>query len=167
MFFHQDSQKNLLYLKHCCKNEVSVIMRRKFFSLNLDFLGFSASMLCALHCAALPLLLTAGAFSGFAWLENEIVEWFFIGSAIIFASWSLVTSFWQTHRNPIPLLLVVLGFFLIIWNHFGGGHGHTHTHAHFEWGTALLSVAGGIAIAIAHYLNWRLISRYRSCPVSH
>lgn len=138
-------------------------MKRKFFSLHLDFLGFSASVLCALHCAALPLLLTAGAFSGMAWLENEWVEMFFIGSAIVFASWSLLKAFFK-HQNILPLLMVIVGFSFILWNHFGHHEGEVHTHG--DAGAALLAVLGGLLIAAAHYVNWRHMTACSTCRYS-
>ena len=154
--------KITLYLIHCCKILIR-LMRRRFFSLHADFLGFSASVLCALHCAAIPLLLTAGAFSGVAWLENEWVEFLFIGSAILFASWSLIKAFFQ-HQQIVPLLLVVVGFSLILWNHFG--HGVEEVHRHGGMADALRAIIGGILIATAHYVNWRYTTACAACRYS-
>ena len=42
---------------------------------NLDRAGMSASLLCAVHCAFLPLLLAALPTFGLAWLDSPVVDW--------------------------------------------------------------------------------------------
>lgn len=48
------------------------------------------------------------------------------------------------HRNILPLAVVIVGFLLIIIDH--------SLHAH-SW----MLVAGGLLIASAHLLNWKLL----------
>jgi len=55
----------------------------KFINNNLDFWGFLASFLCALHCAAIPLILIFGSLGSFSWLANHTVELGFITLSII------------------------------------------------------------------------------------
>ena len=113
----------------------------------LDLLGFSASFLCAIHCMLLPLLLAFGASGGVSWLENPFIEWSFIVSALILAGWSLVGSY-REHHDRRPLQLAVAGFLIIL-----GVHILHHAVGHY------LAAIGGILIAYAHYLNWRIRRR--------
>ena len=127
-------------------------MRNNFLGFNLDFLGFSASMLCAVHCSILPILLTIGAFSGLAWMQEPVVEFVFIGLSIVFASWSLVTSYLKHHNQFSPIVVVFTGFLLIILSRFVEGAGE-----------AIFTSVGGFTIAVAHVINWRLLRKFHQC----
>lgn len=128
-------------------------MQEKFFSNNLDFIGFSASVLCAIHCISLPLLLSVGALSGLAWLENEIIELLLIVVSFVIASWSLGQSYIKQHRKFDAIFIVLIGFGLIIL-------AHTITHNH------VLMMLGGLIIAIAHFQNWRMLNHSKKLELA-
>ncbi len=131
-------------------------MKSKFISTNLDFLGFSASMLCAVHCMALPVLLAIGALSGLAWLEHPMVETVFIGLSFLIATWSLTRGYLSQHRHFTAIRMVVIGFVLLLLSRF----------VENEW-EAILAGLGGVTIASAHWLNWRLCQKSESCIVKN
>ncbi len=129
-------------------------MEKKFFGFNWDFFGFMASLACALHCATVPLLLTIGTLGGLAWLEHPVVEGAFIALSLLLASWSLIGSYFNQHRNLSALVTVVLGFVLIIASRFAEGNAEV-----------LLTVLGGLTIALAHYINWKLLRVRQACVI--
>lgn len=112
-----------------------------------DLLGFAGSTLCALHCSALPVLLAMGMLSGFEWMESHWVEYVFFISALVLAGSTILRSYFQ-HRKPLALLVVSAGFICFLIGIF--------QHNHAEIG---LTTLGGILIAIAHIINWRVSSR--------
>lgn len=119
----------------------------KFFSLqNIDLTGFIVSFLCAIHCAVFPILISLGLLSSTVMDNHMLFEWFIIGLSAVIASWSVIRSYFTKHKNIIPTLMVVLGFVLLIIDH--GFHIHS-------W----LLVVGGLLIASAHILNWRILHR--------
>ncbi len=120
-------------------------MKTKFVTLNLDFLGFSASMLCAVHCAALPFVMTVGALNSLTWLDNALLESLFIVSSFGIATWSLLKSYWWHHRRLLAIGVVSIGFVLLA----------TSRLVAEDW-EPLLAVMGGVTIAVAHVINWRL-----------
>ena len=126
-------------------------MQDKFFSSNLDFLGFSASLLCAIHCISLPLLLSVGALGGLAWLENELLEHGIILLSFIIASWSLGQSYFKYRIRLDAIAIVLLGFGFIL-----------AAHAFAENLEPVLMMIGGICIALAHYLNWKMVNRRKA-----
>lgn len=126
-------------------------MQSKFFSINLDFLGFSASLLCAIHCISLPLLLSVGALGGLAWLENEILEHGIILFSFIIASWSLGQSYFKYRLKFDAIAVVFIGFGFIL---------AAHTFA--ESLEPILMMIGGCCIAFAHYLNWKMVTKHKS-----
>jgi len=125
-----------------------------FLSINKDFLGFVASMLCAIHCAALPLILTFSALSGLSFLANHAIEFVFLGISAILAVWSLIPSYKHKHHNARPLQIVALGFVFLISSRFLP-HGFTE---HF------MTAIGGFIVAVAHITNWKLSKK---CECKH
>lgn len=128
-------------------------MKNRFFSLNLDFLGFSASFLCAIHCAILPILLTFGSLGSLEFLDSAIFENSMIALSIFFASTALITSYIKHHRNFLPLSIVMLGFSAIIASRFTEG----------ELIESVLMVTGGLMVAGSHLVNWKLARHSASC----
>ncbi len=112
-----------------------------------DLLGFAGSTLCALHCSALPLLLAMGMLSGFEWMESHWVEYVFFISAVLLAGYTIVRSFLK-HRKPLALIVVSAGFISFL----AGIVQHNHAEIGF-------TTLGGVLIAIAHIINWRVTSK--------
>jgi len=122
-------------------------MRNQFFGLHLDFLGFSASVLCALHCAALPFLLTLAPLAGLQFLDNPWIEYTFILLSLLIASNALIHGYRRHHQKSLPLIVAFAGFVLIALGRL----------IELEWSEILFTSCGGITIAIAHLINWKQI----------
>lgn len=110
-------------------------------------------MLCALHCMAIPLVMTVGALGGVAWLEDPWLEAIFIGLSFVIASWSLTRSY-LSHHYWTAIRIVIVGFIFLILSRFVA-------HA---W-EATLAAIGGITIAGAHWKNWHLQKKYTQCAL--
>ena len=121
-----------------------------------DRLGFAASMLCALHCAAMPLLLAL-----LPTLGISVAGWIDIDQAlVVFATLlaaSTLTIGWRRHRayRAWSLLLPALG--LLWFATFGPFHAHPGEAG--AWLHASMMVAGGLLLAAAHLTNMRLTHR--------
>ncbi|NJL77157.1 MAG: MerC domain-containing protein [Saprospiraceae bacterium] len=120
-------------------------MRSRFLSLHLDFLGFSASMLCALHCLSLPFLLSISTMGSLQWLDNFGVELVFISVSFVIASWSLGQSYFMQHKKLDALLVVIIGFVLILISRFV-----------VDSAEVIFTTLGGLLVAVAHFVNWKL-----------
>jgi hypothetical protein len=81
----------------------------------LDWLGAAASLACAAHCAAMPLLIGLLPFVGPGFLAKEWTEWALAGLSIGVGSLSLIPSYARKHRQWRPLLLFAFGAGLIIF----------------------------------------------------
>lgn len=112
----------------------------------LDNIGITASTLCAIHCAVVPLLFTSLPLVGLGFLANVWVEWGMIIFALVIGVYSIGLSYWRTHRRSVPLLMLVSGFVIIM-----GGHVFTTTGK----SEAMIVPVGGLLIAAAHYVNYR------------
>jgi len=112
----------------------------------LDNIGITASTLCAIHCAVVPLLFTSLPLVGLGFLANAWVEWGMIIFALVIGVYSIGLSYWRTHRRSVPLFMLVSGFVIIM-----GGHAFTTTGK----SEAMIVPVGGLLIAAAHYVNYR------------
>ncbi len=119
-------------------------MKNQFVGLHPDFMGFSASLLCAVHCAALPFLLTLAPLAGLQFLRNPWVEYALILISFGIACYALIPGYRRHHRKPLALILVLLGFLLI-------------GAARFLEPEAVLTSSGAVLIAIAHLINWKQV----------
>lgn len=118
-------------------------MKSIFKSDKLDKFGMTAAIACAIHCAALPFVITTLPLWGLNFLAHSWVELGMISLSLIIGLWSLSTAY-PKHKKLIPILVLILGFALIASGHYW-----------LEDLEAVLIPLGGFTIATAHLLNWR------------
>lgn len=117
-----------------------------------DAVAISLSGLCLIHCLALPILVGFLPLVG-AWAEAEWVHLGFVGLAVPVSIWTLS----RPPRDTLPrvaVLLAVVAFVLLI----SGAVGYPD-----EALETPLTVAGGLALATAHLINWRRRPRRSAC----
>lgn len=111
----------------------------------IDRLGIMAAIACAVHCAALPLLITTLPLIGLEFLANIWVEITMICISLLLGCYSLNKSY-PKHRSLTPTILLLVGFVFIAFGHF-----LLHD---FE---AFLIPIGGLLLATAHFVNWKTL----------
>ena len=126
-------------------------MKNQFVGLHLDFVGFSTSLLCAIHCVALPFLLSLSPLAGLQFIDTPWIEYAIIALSLLIASNALFRSYHKHHKKPFALIIAAAGFILI-----GAGQ-----LLEPEWKEVLLTSFGGVTVAIAHLLNWKHINQSR------
>ncbi|MEQ8304175.1 MAG: MerC domain-containing protein [Cyclobacteriaceae bacterium] len=126
---------------------------KKFLSFHLDVIGFSASLICALHCAIVPLLLTFSALGSVTFMDDPVIELSMISISLILAMSSLLPCYFSHHHRIAPLIWAVSGFLLIAIGNL----------APVEKYEILLTPAGGCLVAMAHYTNWRKCNKQQNC----
>lgn len=102
----------------------------------------TASTICAIHCAIVPVLITTLPLMGLGFLANPYFEWGMIGLALILGISSIAVSYFKVHHRVLPVILLFAGFAAI-------GVGHLFA----TWAEAVIVPVGGFTIAIAHFLN--------------
>lgn len=85
-----------------------------FSKVNWDVLGITASVLCAIHCAILPLLLVSLPILGVNIIHNAFFEYGMILLAFLIGSWALLHGFRRHHRRLLPLCLFTGGLLLLV-----------------------------------------------------
>jgi len=119
-------------------------MKNQFVGFHVDFIGFSVSLLCAIHCAILPFLLSLIPLAGLQFLNNPWIEYIIILLSFCIASVALLNGYLKHHRKLLPLILLTIGFILISTGYF----------SEIAWAEIIFTASGGIAIAIGHFRNY-------------
>jgi hypothetical protein len=126
------------------------------FAAAADRVGATAAFLGALHCAALPFVLTVLPALGLGFLANHEFERWFIAFATSLALTMLVRGYLR-HRGPQALVLVVPSLALL-W--LGGFV--VHADEWLAWHAVLVAL-GGSGVALAHVVNLRLSRAHDAC----
>ncbi len=113
----------------------------------LDHIGITASTLCAIHCAIVPVLFTSLPLLGLNFLANVWIEWGMILLALTIGTYSIGLSYLRIHKRLLPLCLLIAGFAIILL-------GHVFVHG---WSEVIIVPTGGLLIAAAHFVNYKYI----------
>lgn len=114
----------------------------------VDRFGAFASLLCAVHCALLPVVFGVLPALGLGFLADHGIERAFVSFAIVLATISLAFGL-RKHGSFRAFLFLVPGIGLLI---VGVLVGSSHVDG---WHAALVSL-GGSLIALSHVINMRL-----------
>ena len=122
--------------------------------LNWDGLGIVTSVLCAIHCGLLPLLIPALPLFGINIIHNATFEWGMIAIAFLVGIYSLYHGFKKHHHSFQPLIIFLIGFVFLIAKQFSA----------YEF--VLLTIAV-LLIIIAHANNYRLCTKNKCNSPNH
>lgn len=124
---------------------------------SLDKVGATASLLCAVHCALMPLVITLLPLLGLAFLADERIEWALVGFSAAMGVSSLCLGY-RVHRSRRALTVLAVGLGLL-------AAGRIAERRYQEpWGVPLV-VVGGVGVATSHLLNRRLCHSCRLCQL--
>jgi hypothetical protein len=122
--------------------------------INWDYLGISASLACAIHCAILPILFTTLPVFGVNIINNIWFETIMILATIVIGFFAIYHSYKKHHHAIFPFFLFGLGVaFIIIKEVWENLH------------LAFL-LAGVACIVAAHVANYRLCRKANHCHSS-
>ena len=119
----------------------------------LDRLGATGSLLCAVHCALLPVLIALLPSLGIATWMSDSVEEGFVVFATLLGLFTLVQGY-RRHRAVRALGMLVPGL-AALW--LGIGYEPLHHDAILH---AVTMTFGGTLVGLAHLANLRLTHRH-------
>ena len=111
--------------------------------INWDALGISTSLICAIHCAIMPLLFTSLPLLDTDLIKDKTFEYIMIGMAFLIGVIALIHGFRKHHHKLYPIIIFTVGFIFLVGKEWKP-----------EMEIPLLSVAV-IFILTAHYLNYK------------
>lgn len=116
------------------------------FNRRLDAIGIALSGLCAVHCLAMPLLLTSGVLMipdrGTPYDPSHLILFTLAGPVSLFALW----RGYRHHRALLPLLLGVVGVVLLSLGLLQSDGANL---------ARPLTLTGAALLAAMHLYNWR------------
>lgn len=120
----------------------------------LDNLGIFASILCLIHCAAMPFLIAALPFIGMnlnlKWIESDLTENILIAFIIGFAVFAILPSY-RKHHNKLALAGLTTGTALVLVVIAGRGG-----FLPDSWELPIIA-AGNSVLVLTHLYNRKLI----------
>jgi len=129
----------------------------------VEKLGAFASLACAVHCAALPILIGAGAGGAVSWLNHAPVEWGLVLLAAVVGTVSAWRGLRSHGNRAVAFTLVVAALGLVILTAQHAGH-TAHEHAH---DSTWLSAVFGVALGASLLVNRRLCNTCSGCEHGH
>jgi len=132
-------------MQYCCICSYICNVKHNITTSKLDNIGMTASTLCAIHCALVPVFITVLPLIGLGFLANPWFEWGMIILAFIVGVSSITSSYFRINKKTLPLVLLTFGFLIIITGHlFITG-----------WAEGIIVPIGGFTIAAAHFINYK------------
>ncbi|MEO6253668.1 MAG: MerC domain-containing protein [Ferruginibacter sp.] len=142
-------------MQHYCKYLIFVPNLNMNIKTNWDALGIATSVLCAIHCALLPVLMSTLPVFGINIIHNSFFEWGMITLAFVVGSYSLFHGYIKHHRSLVPVLIFSFGFIFLVLKQF---------FVQFEILFLLIAVT---LIISAHFYNYRLCHRSKCSSPHH
>jgi hypothetical protein len=122
--------------------------------LNWDGVGILTSVICAIHCGLLPIVLPVLPLFGVNIVHNLFFEWGMIVLAFLVGLYSLLHSFYKHHRSFLPLSFFSVGFIFLVAKQF---------FQEYEYFLLILAV---FLIITGHYINYKYSYRHK-CDSPH
>lgn len=153
------------------RNNIMIKTIKHNLALKLDLIGFSASTICAIHCALMPFIIVFLPLMGLQFIANPFVEYIFIAASLVIGSFTFKHGYFNHHKKLYPFLLFLTGFTIILIGHF---FFHEHSHDviqdpvsanNDEFIFLMIAPAGAFIIAISHLINRRLSKTPKLCCV--
>ena len=123
--------------------------------LNWDAMGIGTSILCAIHCTLLPVLMSTLPVFGINIIHNLVFEWGMIVLAFVVGSYSLFHGYIKHHRSLQPVLIFSFGFIFLVLKQF---------FVQYEIPFLIIAV---LLIISAHFYNYRLCNRSKCSSPHH
>jgi len=161
----------MMFILQTIRNNIMIKTFKHNLALKLDLIGFSASTICAIHCALMPFIIVFLPLMGLQFMANPFVEYIFIAASLVIGSFTFKHGYFNHHKKLYPFILFLSGFTIIMVGHF---FFHEHSHEviqdmesvhNDETMFLMIAPAGAFIIAISHLINRRLSKTTKVCCV--
>lgn len=120
-----------------------------------DKTGTTVSWLCAVHCLAMPFIISFLPLVGISFLAHEGIEYIIIGISVVIALISLLPAYFKQHRKIRTLLLFVSGICFIIFADI--------LFKESLFGKITFVLIGASLVTSAHFINRVLCRNCQNC----
>ncbi len=124
--------------------------------------GLLASLICAIHCTALPLLMIIIPTTGVYLFINENFEFVLLGLSLLFNITNLCFGYKQ-HRSNKAVAVLALGLFIFV---IGRSMHHHNYHSGIQFDLFnIFMVSGGLLMALSSLINDKLCKHCKTCEI--
>ena len=124
--------------------------------------GVWASIICAIHCTILPLLMILLPTAGVYLFINETFEFVLLGISLVFNMTNVCFGYRQ-HKSNKAVAVLALGLFVFVVGRLMHRHSEDH-EIHFDLFNIFM-VAGGLLMALSSLINDKLCSQCYKCGI--
>lgn len=121
----------------------------------MDKAGTTVSWACAIHCLAMPLVISFLPLLGISFIAHEGFEYVFIGFSFCIAAFSLLPGYFKQHGKMRTLLLFISGISFVILADI--------IFPESLFGKMVFVIFGAGMITTSHVLNRRLCRDCAKC----
>ncbi|MBS1517586.1 MAG: MerC domain-containing protein [Bacteroidetes bacterium] len=125
-------------------------------SLKLDFIGFIASSVCAVHCFLMPFIIITLTYYGMSFFNNPLFEITFISISLIIGIFTFRHGYLNHHKSLVPGIIFITGLIIIIVSHFLYHEHHEVNHDLDNLFLFIITPLGAVLIAVSHVINRKL-----------
>jgi cellulose synthase/poly-beta-1,6-N-acetylglucosamine synthase-like glycosyltransferase len=129
----------------------------------LDRIGYISSIVCALHCTVMPLVLIAFPILSLSLFVNETFEWVFLSLSLLLGMTSLCFGY-KKHKSFKAFPMLATGLVLIVIGRIMHQHTVHQKEIHIDLYNIIL-FAGGILVALSHKINSMLCNTCTKCNI--
>ena len=129
----------------------------------LDRIGYISSILCALHCTVMPIILIAFPILSLSLFVSETFEWVFLSLSLLLGLTSLCFGY-KKHKSFKAFPLLATGLVLIVIGRIMHQHTVHQKEIHIDLYNIIL-FAGGILVALSHKINSMLCNTCTKCNI--
>ncbi len=122
--------------------------------------GVWASLICAIHCTILPLLMILIPTTGVYLFINETFEFVLLGLSLLFNITNICFGYRQ-HKSNKAVAILAFGIFSFVVGRLMHHHSEDHK-IHFDIFNILM-ISGGLLMALSSFINDKLCSNCNKC----
>jgi hypothetical protein len=124
--------------------------------------GVWASVICAIHCTILPLLMILLPTAGVYLFINETFEFVLLGISLLFNITNVCFGYRQ-HKSNKAVAVLSLGLFVFVIGRLMHNHSEDHK-IHFDLFNIFM-IVGGLLMALSSWINDKLCSNCKKCGI--
>jgi hypothetical protein len=126
--------------------------------------GVWASLICAVHCTILPLLMILIPTTGVYLVINETFEFVLLGVSLLFNITNVCFGYRQ-HKSNKAVAILAFGIFSFVVGRLMHHHSEDHK-IHFDIFNILM-ISGGLLMALSSFINDKLCSHCNKCGIKN
>ncbi len=126
--------------------------------------GVWASLICAVHCTILPLLMIIVPTTGVYLFINETFEFVLLGISLLFNITNVCFGYRQ-HKSNKAVAVLAFGIFSFVVGRLMHHHSEGHK-IHFDIFNILM-ISGGLLMALSSFINDKLCSHCNKCGIKN